>query len=308
MNVYRSIEDFQPGNHTVLTCGTFDGVHKGHMKILSRIVDIAKSKHGEAVLLTFWPHPRIVLDPAYDLRLLSSFEEKIQLLEAAGIDQLVIIPFSRTFSNLSAQSYIEEVLVNKLATRTIVIGYDHRFGKNREGGLQDLQHFSREYNFTVEEISKQEIDDIVVSSTMIRQHLLQGNIHIGNELLGRPYELSGVVIKGDQRGRQLGYPTANIQVNTAHKLIPTDGSYAVQAVVSGQLFRGMLNIGVRPTVDGANRSIEVHIFDFEQDIYGQELKIQFVKLIRSEKKFSDLDALKKQLSEDKIAALKILTQ
>ena len=307
MKVYRDIEDFQPGSHTVLTCGTFDGVHKGHKKILDRIVDIARSRQGDAVLLTFWPHPRIVLDPAYDLRLLSSFEEKIKLLEDAGIDQLVIVPFSRTFSNLSAEEYIKEVLVRNLATKTIVIGYDHRFGKNRAGGLEDLQRFSKDYHFEVEEISKQEIDDIVVSSTMVREHLLQGDIHVANDLLGRSYALEGVVIKGDQRGRQLGFPTANIQVNTPHKLIPADGSYAVLVSIDGILHKGMLNIGFRPTVDGDTRSIEVNIFNFDEDIYGRQIVVQFIKRIRPEMKFADLEALKEQLLTDKSVALNILS-
>ncbi len=308
MKIHQNIDEFKHSNQVVLTCGTFDGVHKGHMKLLERITTIADSIGGESVLLTFWPHPRIVLDPDYHLQLLTTFEEKMILLEKAGIDHTISVPFSREFSNLSPEAYIENIIVNKIGTKTIVIGYDHRFGKNRSGGLNELQKNAPRFGFNVVEISKQEIEDIVVSSTMIRKHLSLGEVHIGNEYLGREYELSGVVIKGDQRGREIGFPTANIQVSSEHKLVPSDGSYAVRIKLNGEKFQGMINIGFRPTIEGKNRSIEVNIFDFDRNIYGNRITIQFVKLIRNEIKFGSLSDLKAQLAIDKQDAIKILAK
>ncbi len=308
MKIHQNIDEFKHSNQVVLTCGTFDGVHKGHMKLLERITTIADSIGGESVLLTFWPHPRIVLDPDYHLQLLTTFEEKMILLEKAGIDHTISVPFSREFSNLSPEAYIENIIVNKIGTKTIVIGYDHRFGKNRSGGLNELQKNAPRFGFNVEEISKQEIEDIVVSSTMIRKHLSLGEVHIGNEYLGREYELAGVVIKGDQRGREIGFPTANIQVSSEHKLVPSDGSYAVRIKLNGEKFQGMINIGFRPTIEGKNRSIEVNIFDFDRNIYGNRITVQFVKLIRNEIKFGSLSDLKAQLAIDKQDAIKILAK
>ena len=306
MKIHLNIDEFKHSNHVVLTCGTFDGVHKGHMKLLEQITTIADRIGGESVLLTFWPHPRIVLDPDYHLQLLTTFEEKMILLEKAGIDHAISVPFSREFSNLSPETYIENIIVNKIGTKTMVIGYDHRFGKNRSGGLKELQKYAPLFDFNVEEISRQEIDDIVVSSTMIRKHLTQGEVHIGNDYLGREYELSGIVIKGDQRGREIGYPTANIQVSSEHKLVPSDGSYAVRIKLNGDTFQGMINIGFRPTIEGKHRSIEVNIFDFDRNIYGNRITVQFVKLIRNEIKFGSMADLKDQLATDKQNAIEIL--
>jgi len=306
MKLYNNLSEFTPPENVVLTCGTFDGIHKGHMKLLERITSIAKETGGESVLLTFWPHPKIVLDPDFHLQLLSTFEEKTALLKKVGIAHLVCVPFSREFSNLSPEEYIKDIIVDKLGTKIIVIGYDHRFGKNRAGGLSDLIKLSGPMGFKVEEISRQEIDDIVVSSTMIRKHLSQGEIHIGNEYLGHEFEISGIVIRGDQRGRKIGFPTANIRVSSEHKLIPSDGSYAVRVKLNGEILSGMINIGFRPTINGKQRSIEVNIFEFDQDIYGNQITIYFVKLIRKEIKFDNIEKLKHQLTKDKQTALELL--
>ena len=306
MKLYHNISEFSAPENVVLTCGTFDGIHKGHMKLLERITSLAKQIGGQSVLLTFWPHPRIVLDPDFHLQLLSSFEEKTSFIRKAGIDHMISVPFSREFSNLSPETYIKDIIVDKLGTKIIVIGYDHRFGKNRSGGLSDLIKYSNTMGFKVEEISRQEIDDIVVSSTMIRKHLSLGEIHIGNEYLGHDFELSGIVVRGQQKGREIGFPTANIKVSSEHKLIPSDGSYAVRVKLNGSTLSGMINIGFRPTLNGKQRSIEVNIFDFDQDIYGNQITVYFVKLIRKEIKFDNLDALKQQLVKDKQTALELL--
>lgn len=308
MMIYHGLEDFAPLRNAIVTIGTFDGVHLGHQKILKRLSSVAQRIGGETVLLTFWPHPRIVLDPDFDLKLLTTMEEKAALLEKYGIDHLVRIRFTEEFADLSSEEYIRRVLVEKIGTKKLVIGHDHRFGKNRVGNFADLVAKGIVYGFEVEEIPKQEIDDITISSTRIRHALNEGNIHIGNEYLGRAYSITGKVIKGDELGRKIGFPTANISVNSKHKLIPCDGSYAVQISfpTENRLFSGMMNMGYRPTVDGRKHSIEVHIFNFDDTIYGKTLTISFLKLIRREEKFDSLEDLKIQLQKDKLLAQQIL--
>ena len=307
MNIYSGVDDFPELKYPVVTSGTFDGVHMGHQKILSRIKEIAGHSNGETVLITFWPHPRIILSPQNDqLKLLSSFEEKAELLERFGVDHLVKIPFTPEFSKLSSAEFVEKYLVDRIKTKKLVIGYNHRFGRNREGSFDYLARNAKHYGFEVEEIPKQDLDDVAISSTIIRKALAEGDISHANLYLGRPYDLEGMVVKGNQLGRKIGFPTANLQVYESAKLIPADGAYAVYANYQGKQSQGMMNIGYRPTVNGRERTIEINIFDFDQEIYSHTLKIQLIDQIRRERKFDDLNELKKQLTDDKKKALQIL--
>ena len=309
MKLIDDLSQFEAPAYAVVTSGTFDGVHVGHQKILQKIVHEAKRKGGKSIVLTFWPHPRFVLKKdAGDLKLLTTFEEKVELLAENGIDYLVKIPFTKEFSELTSDQFIRQVLVEKLNTKLLVIGHDHRFGKNREGGFDYLMEHSGAYGFAIKEISRKDIEDVGVSSTLIRNSLAEGNIHIANDFLGRPYSLSGFVKDGDRIGRSIGFPTANIDVPEAYKLIPADGAYAVLVSLEGKKFQGMLNIGQRPTVSGEERRIEVNLFNFDADIYNQRLTIEFIKLLRSERKFESIERLKEQLSLDKLEAIRILNQ
>jgi riboflavin kinase/FMN adenylyltransferase len=257
--------------------------------------------------MTFEPHPRMVLQPdTHDLKLLTTIDEKIELLRNEGIQNLIVIPFTIELSQLHSQEFIKQIIIDKIGTKTLVIGYDHRFGKNREGSFKHLKNYSIDYGFEVEEVSKQVIDEITVSSTKIRNALIEGKITIASKYLGRNYSISGSVIKGRQLGRTIGYPTANMLVNSEHKLIPCDGVYAVKVIVQNKTFGGMLNIGNNPTVEGKGRSIEVNIFDFSEDIYNQSISIIFVNKLRGEEKFNGLDALKTQLEKDKLLAIEAI--
>jgi riboflavin kinase/FMN adenylyltransferase len=307
MNVYHSLESFQKCPNAVVTSGTFDGVHRGHQKILSRLRELSDKQHGETVVLTFWPHPRmIVSDDSQNLQLLSTIEEKIDLFGQLGIDHLIITPFTRAFSELTSDEFIQQVLVDRIGTKKFVIGYDHRFGRNREGSFDFLQQVAPSYGFEVEEIPRQDIDALAVSSTRIRKALLRGEITTATELLGRPYSFSGTVVKGKQLGRTLGYPTANVEVRESYKLIPANGVYAVLVRQGPYLIKGMLNIGVRPTVGGDSRTIEVHLFDFKEDIYGEHLQVQVLHYLRPEMKFDNISALVQQLHADQESALHYL--
>ncbi|TDQ19097.1 riboflavin kinase/FMN adenylyltransferase [Algoriphagus boseongensis] len=307
MKIYEGLEGFKPISNAVVTSGTFDGVHLGHQKIIQRIRDLAREIQGETVLITFWPHPRLVLYPnEHNLRLLSTFEEKANLLRQLGIDHLVTIPFTPEFSQLSSEEFIRKVLIEKIQTKVLVIGYDHRFGKNREGSFEYLQANSEEFGFKLEEISRQDVDAIGVSSTKIRKALESGDIKTATSYLGRPYELNGLVVKGQQIGRSIGFPTANIHIPNSYKLIPHDGVYAVEAKVDGVLYKAMLNIGNRPTVDGTRKTVEAHLFDFQGDLYNKLITIYFKEFIREEKKFGSLEELKNQLTQDQKTAKSIL--
>jgi len=303
MKIYENFVDFQPIAHAVVTIGTFDGVHLGHQKILRRLRVLADQSQGETVLITFWPHPRMVLRPDnHNIKLLSTFEEKNRLLEEFGVDHLVSIPFTKAFSETSSEEFIHHILIEKIQTKILVIGYDHKFGKGREGGFEHLHANQEKYGFELEEIPREDIDSIGISSTKIRQALEKGDIVSANNFLGRPYALTGKVIQGRQIGRSIGFPTANIEIADPNKLIPDDGAYIVQASVKGRLVNGMLNIGHRPTLSGLNKTIEVHLFDFESTIYGLEVGIFFLDFLRPEIKFSGLPALKDQLDKDRIKA------
>ncbi len=309
MQVHFDINSLPAIKNAIVSQGTFDGVHLAHKKIIERLKQIASIKDGETVLITFEPHPRMVLFPDdHGLQLLSTLNEKIHLLEKAGIDHLIILPFTKEFSRQTSEQFIRTILVNKIKTNTLVIGYDHRFGKNREGSFEHLKESSSLYGFEVEEIPEQDIDDIAVSSTKIRNALLNNDIQTAQKYLGNSYSLEGKVVKGKQLGSTIGYPTANIEVENSFKLIPQDGVYAVWVWYNKARFGGMLNIGNNPTVEGKGRSIEVNIFDFEKEIYTEMLKIEFVSKLRNEEKFNGLDALKAQLHLDKQNALAILNK
>jgi riboflavin kinase/FMN adenylyltransferase len=307
MKIYHHIDEFTPVKNAVVTIGTFDGVHIGHRKIISRIKELATTLGGETVILTFFPHPRMILHPEDEnIKLITTIAEKAELLKQLGVDHLIITPFSRDFSNQSPEGYIRDVLVNKIGTKKIVIGYDHRFGKDRQGGLKDLLAQAPVYGFEVIEIPEQDINDVAISSTRIRTALLSGNINIANECLGYPFFITGKVIRGDQLGRTLGYPTANLMVEERYKLIPSDGIYAVKVNVEGKEYKGMAYIGHRPTVNGMTRNIEVNIFDFSADIYNKELRMEFLHFVREDIKFASLEELVVQLGKDKEDVLALL--
>lgn len=303
MKVYNGLANFPQIKNPVVTLGTFDGVHLGHQKILARIRSIAKSIQGETVLITFWPHPRLVLYPKkHNIRLLTSFEEKNILLRKFGIDHLVTIPFTKEFSQLSSEEFIQQILIEKIRTKVLVIGYDHRFGKNREGGFEHLKANQSRYGFELEEISREDIDHVGISSTKIRKALEEGRVDIARDYLGRDYELSGIIIKGQQLGRSIGFPTANIKILHDYKLIPGDGAYAVSVSLEDKSYQGMLNIGYRPTVNGLSQTVEVNLFDFDGDLYDKRLTVYFKIYLRPEKKFSNLEELRAQLEKDRLKA------
>ena len=304
MQIHEGLADFPSIPNAVVTSGTFDGVHVGHQKILSRLNELAKKNKGETVLLTYWPHPRLVLYPKeHHLRLLSTFDEKVSLLRDFGIDHLIVLPFTPEFSQMSSVDFIQQILVDKIQTKCLVIGYDHKFGKNREGSFDYLQAHSEELGFAIEEISRQDIDDMGVSSSKIRIALESGDLPTATSYLGRPYSLTGEVVIGQQIGRSIGFPTANIQVKDDYKLLPKNGVYAVTVQVEDQQYKGMLNLGNRPTVSGEQKTIEVHLFDFAGDLYHKSLSVNFIQFLREEKKFADLEALKAQLILDQEKAL-----
>ncbi|HWZ22289.1 MAG TPA: bifunctional riboflavin kinase/FAD synthetase [Cytophagaceae bacterium] len=308
MHIYKELHDFKRLPNAIVTTGTYDGVHKGHRKILQILIDTAKENNGESVVITFWPHPRKIvgIGNRQDIKSLSTLDEKIEILSALGIDHLLIIPFNRAFSELSSEEFIKNILLDTIGTKKLVIGYDHKFGKNRIGSFEYLKKNASDYGFEVQEIPRQDLDDIAVSSTEIRNALSNGAVSKADLYLEQPYKLKGIVVKGKQLGRTIGFPTANIKVSDPDKLIPADGVYAVQVKYKESLLGGMLNIGMRPTVEGLDRTIEVNIFNFDKEIYGEELEILFLEFIRPEKKFNGLEALKEQLNSDKITAHKIL--
>ncbi|WP_347156801.1 bifunctional riboflavin kinase/FAD synthetase [Pontibacter chitinilyticus] len=307
MEVIRDIADFPKLKHAVVTSGTFDGLHIGHQKILKRLIERARQTNGQSVVITFWPHPRLVLFPEdNDLQLLSTIEERIAQLQEFGVDYLLIIPFTKEFSRTSSRSFITDILVKAINTKVLIIGYDHRFGKNREGSFENLKARSQQYGFEVEEIPRQDIDEVGVSSTKIRKALESGDIDTATRYLGHPYTLTSTVVEGNKLGRTIGYPTANLALPEAHKLVPANGVYAVWVTLGEERFAGMMNIGFRPTVNGKHRTLEVHLLDFDRDIYGQQLTVEFVQLLREEQKFDGLDALKTQLAKDKVRTRQVL--
>lgn len=315
MKIYHQLSEFKKLTNAVVTIGTFDGVHYGHQKIIKRLCELAKSTGGESVILTFFPHPRMIIDPEnQDLKLINTINEKAKILADLGVDHLIITPFTRDFSNLTATEYIKEILVNQIGTKQIIVGYDHRFGKDRKGGMNDLIALSKVYDYAIEEIPEQDVNDVAVSSTKIRTAVLEGNVSLAAEYLGYNFSINGPVIKGDKIGRTIGFPTANIFVEETYKLIPSDGIYAVTIEMNAEAgvrssdtqivtYKGMAYIGQRPTINGMTRNIEVNIFDFDREIYGQNIKMNFLKFLRHDVKFTGLEALTAQLHEDKEESL-----
>ncbi|WP_299108922.1 bifunctional riboflavin kinase/FAD synthetase [uncultured Winogradskyella sp.] len=287
----------------VTTIGTFDGIHIGHQKILKQVVQLAEAKGYIPVVLTLFPHPRMVLQKDDSIKLLNTIEERIELLKTFGIKEVIVKKFTKDFANLSAKDYVKQILVDELNTKEIVIGYDHHFGKNRSANITDLKAFAKLYDFNVEEISAQDIAHVTVSSTKIRTALNEGQVALANSYLGYNFFITGTVVKGKGLGRTIDFPTANINITATYKLIPSDGVYVVKSNFEGKTVFGMMNIGSNPTVDGKTRSIEVHFLNFNKDIYNSELKIEFLKRLRSEEKFQNLEALKIQLKKDMNNAL-----
>lgn len=307
MIVHRGLDDLQPLPYAVVTSGTFDGVHRGHQTILTRLTEVARQHQGQSVLITYWPHPRtVVSNDSQDLKLLSTLDEKVELLEQAGVDHLVVIPFTRSFSQLTSEEYIRQILIDRIGTQKLVIGYDHRFGRDREGGFDYIRAHQAEYGFEVEEIPRQDVEAVGVSSSRIRAALHEGNVTTANRFLGRLYSVTGTIVKGQQLGRTIGFPTANMQVDDPVKLIPANGVYAVAVQYGGHTLGGMLNIGMRPTVGGTHQTIETYIFDFDKDIYGEHMTLQFREFLRPEQKFDGLPALIAQLKRDELAARAVL--
>lgn len=303
MKIYQSLNEFKPSRKTIVTLGTFDGVHLGHNVILDKICNTAKQENLESVLLTFFPHPRLIVSNDSEIKMLNTMAEKAKLLKQKGIQNFIIHPFDKLFSELSPREFVAQILVKQLNIQKIIIGYDHKFGKNRAADFNDLIAFGKEFGFEVEEIPAKQVDEVAVSSTKIRHSLLEGNISLANDYLGYSYMLSGIVIKGNQLGRTIGFPTANIEVSENYKLIPKNGVYIVSAIVNNQTIFGMMNIGIKPTLGDNIPTIEVHLLDFSEDIYGQEIQVNVIERLRDEQKFESFEALKSQLEIDKTNTL-----
>ena len=308
LKIFHSINDFTSTKKTILTLGTFDGVHIGHKKILNKLTQNTENEKYESLVLTFFPHPRMVLQEHSDIKLLNTIAEKIDLLEKIGIENLVIHPFDETFSRLTAEEFVSSILVDRFHIQKIIIGHDHRFGRNRTADIDDLIAFGKQYDFEVEQISVQEINEISVSSTKIRNALLEGNMALANEYLGYEYVLTGIIIKGKQLGRTIGFPTANLKIEENYKLIPQNGVYIVKSIINQETVFGMMNIGFNPTVDGQKQSIEIHYFDFNADLYNQKISVSILHRIRSEQKFESVELLKEQLEKDKKTTLNYLNK
>lgn len=300
MKIYHDLQQFKSTKKTIVTLGTFDGVHLGHRKIIDRLVNESKTNGFESVVLTFFPHPRMVIQEDKQIKLLNTMEEKATLLEDLGLDHLIVHPFDKKFSRLTALEFVEEILITQLNVAKIITGHDHRFGRNRTANIDDLIHYGSEFGFEVAQISAQEIEEVSVSSTKIRTALLEGKIKLANNYLTKPYFITGKVTQGKGIGRTIGYPTANIHIEQTYKLVPKNGVYVVSSLFEGQTIQGMMNIGINPTVDGIDQSLEVFFFDFQQNLYDQYLPIFFHEYVREEKKFENLDALKLQLAQDEI--------
>lgn len=303
MKIYNSLYDFKTAKKTIVTLGTFDGVHIGHQKIIEKLLQNAKEYDCESLILTFFPHPRMVLQEGSDIKLLNTIDERSVLLDKLGLDNLIIHPFDKEFSRLSAEEFVKTVLVDTFNIQKIIIGYDHRFGRNRTANIDDLILYGEKFGFEVEQISAQEINEVSISSTKIRNAILDGNMALANEYLGYDYSLSGIVSKGKQLGRTIGFPTANLKIPDEYKLIPKNGVYIVKSILNQITVFGIMNIGVNPTVNGENLSIEVHLLDFDADLYETKITISILDRIRDEQKFESVALLKLQLEKDKNTAL-----
>jgi len=298
LEIIHHIENFKSSQKTFVTIGTFDGVHFGHQHILKKLVSEAQKESKKSVLLTFFPHPRMVLQKDSSLELINTIDERAYLLSKTGLDYLIIHPFSKEFSRTTALEFVRDTLVNQLNISKLIIGYDHHFGKNREGNITQLTEYSHLYEFKVEEIPAQDIDEVAVSSTKIRKALASGKLKTANEYLGYNFMINGTVVNGKQLGGKIGYPTANLDVKEDYKLIPKTGVYIVKSKIEDTVVFGMMNIGNRPTIDGSHQTIEVHFFDFNQDIYGKNISVELLFFLRDEQKFENVEALVHQLKED----------
>lgn len=300
------ISTFTSPKPTVITIGTFDGVHLGHQKIINKVVESARRENLLATIFTFFPHPRMIVQHDNRLKLIHTLSEKKEALKALGVDLLIVQPFNEKFANLTAEDFVHKLLVERLNAKKLIIGYDHRFGKGRTADIKDMERFGEQYGFAVEEIPVEEINEVSVSSTAIRNALLSGKMDIAERYLAAPYSLTGTVVHGMKLGRSIGYPTANIVVDDKYKLIPKDGVYAVYSLINQQKVYGMMSIGKNPTIEGKGSSIEVHFFDFNNDIYDQQITIYFIKYLREEQKFDSIELLKQQIANDETAARKAI--
>lgn len=307
MKVTHDYSQFSSTKKTIVTIGTFDGVHIGHQKIISQLLNASKNKNETSVLLTFFPHPRMVLQKDSNIKLINTIDEKINLLEKIGLEELIIHPFNREFSRLTALEFVRDILVHKLNISKLIIGYDHHFGKNREGNFEQLLEYGGMFDFEVEEIPAQNINDISVSSSKIRNALIDGDIERANKYLDYNFMLSGKVVAGNNLGSKINFPTANIHIEQDYKLIPKNGVYIVKSIILSVAYFGMLNIGNRPTIDGKQQTIEVHFFNFDKNIYEENIQIELLKFIRDEEKFESIEALKNQLVEDEITIKNIIS-
>lgn len=303
MKIFQSIDSFHSSNKNIITIGTFDGVHIGHQKIIEQLIDNAKKESCESLILTFFPHPRMVLQEKSEIQLLNTIDERAELLEKSGLDNLIIHPFDKTFSRLSAEEFVKDILVDKLNIKKIVIGHDHRFGRNRTADINDLIFYGEKYDFEVQQISAQEIQEVSVSSTKIRKAIKDGNIVLANKYLGYDYFFTGIVQKGKQLGRTIGFPTANLKIPENYKLIPKKGVYIVKSDFQNKTVFGIMNIGTNPTVEGKNLSIEVYYLNHESNLYGEKIKVSILDYIREEKKFESVSLLKQQLEKDVATAI-----
>ncbi len=298
MEIHKGASAFKSDKPTVVTIGTFDGVHAGHQKIIKRLVDSARANNLESVILTFFPHPRMVLQKESGIKLINTIEERTDILEQSGIDHLVIHPFTMQFSRLTAREFVKEILVEKLRAKKVIIGYDHRFGRNRTANINDLKKFGEEFDFEVEEITRQDIEEVAVSSTKIRTALEEGRVEKANNYLRHPFSLKGEVVKGRGLGKEFNYPTANINIAEDYKLIPKNGVYVVRSFIEWETYFGMMSIGTNPTVGGTSRTIESFFFKLDKDLYGKRLKIDLLIRIRDEKKFNSVEELKLAMKQD----------
>lgn len=308
MKKYTSASTFKSDRHSVVTIGTFDGVHIGHSAILKRLVETAKKEDLDSVVLTFFPHPRMVLQQHSEISLLNTIDERAQLLEKTGLEHLVIHQFTHAFSRLTALEYVRDILVNGLKAKKIIIGYDHRFGRNRTANIENLKEFGLTYGFEVEEISAKELDDVTISSTKIRNALNAGDIETANSYLGYNYMLTGEIEKGKALGRTINYPTANLKLKEKYKLIPKNGVYVVASIIEGKKIFGITSIGTNPTVGGKKRTIETHFLNFNKDLYKKEITIEFLKHIRNEETFDSIEELRQEIEIDEKKAIQFLNQ
>jgi len=307
LKIYRDLSEYTSSKKSFVTIGTFDGVHYGHQKVIQKLINSAKKNNATSVLLTFFPHPRMVLQKDLSIKLINTIDERIVLLEKMGLDVLIIQPFTNKFSEYSALDFVKNILINKLNIAKLFIGYDHHFGKNREGNFEQLQAFGNTFNFEVQEISQKDINNNTVSSTKIREAIENGDIEKANSYLGYCFMLTGEVVKGKNLGEKIGFPTANIHIKEPYKLIPKTGAYIVKSTINNKTVFGMMNIGFRPTVSGKNQTVEIHFFDFNGNLYGKDIQVEVLSFLRNEQKFDSVEALKQQLKLDKEKSLKIIS-